>query len=155
MRACLDIPVCRSEHGWQSAVRFFHARQTANLHRNFRRELPHARPARDPRLREWQLDTSAWWAMQGRLFDPVISEIVIREARLGGPAPAARRLAALEGIEILPDTPEIRVLGHRLLAASGLPKKQRRTPCIWPFVRSIAFLTRCFNRGRCLRNRMR
>jgi predicted nucleic acid-binding protein len=82
-----------------------------------------ARPSRAPQLLSWQRDTSAWWALRGKFFDPIISDVVLREARQGDPEPAARRLEALKGIEILPDTQEARALANRLLAAGGLPKQ--------------------------------
>ena len=51
------------------------------------------------------------------------SRLVVAEAQLGDPAAAAGRLAVLEPIILLTETPESRALAKKLLIAGGLPDK--------------------------------
>ena len=66
--------------------------------------------------------TREWWGLRDR-FDLRVSEAVIQEASRGNPAAAARRLAALEGIEILQVTPAVSSLAVDLLRVAQMPEK--------------------------------
>lgn len=61
-----------------------------------------ARPSSNLIASAWQKETSDWWDTQKNRFDLCISEVVIEEAARGDESAAARRLAALEGIDVLP-----------------------------------------------------
>ena len=60
-----------------------------------------ARPSNNLIAAAWQRETIDWWETQKGRFDLYISEVVIEEASRGDASAASRRLAALEGIEVL------------------------------------------------------
>ena len=57
-----------------------------------------------------QLLTHRWWDNERKNYELVISQYVIDEAAAGNPILAAERLELLEGIPLLPHTPEITTL---------------------------------------------
>jgi len=61
-----------------------------------------ARPSRDLVVAAHQELTLEWWANQRQRSDLYISELVLREASKGDPSAAARRMAELAGIPLLP-----------------------------------------------------
>jgi hypothetical protein len=79
-------------------------------------------PSRDLIVAAHQQITREWW--QGRTrFDLYVSQIVIREAGGGDPEPAALRLKAVEGIQVLKLSPEARSLAKQLITEGPLPEK--------------------------------
>jgi hypothetical protein len=81
-----------------------------------------ALPSRDLVRAAHQQITAEWWTNRAA-FELFISEAVLAEAGRGDPSAIARRLAALEGLEVLSATPEAQVLAGALLAAAALPSK--------------------------------
>ena len=64
-----------------------------------------------------------WWETQKGRFDLYISEVVIEEASRGDASAASRRLAALEGIEVLQLNKAAVELSKTLIQKGGIPKK--------------------------------
>jgi predicted nucleic acid-binding protein len=81
-----------------------------------------ARPSRDLVRAAEQEITREWWDNR-RIFELFISQLVLDEAAAGDADAAALRLAALQEAAILDTSEEAISLGHRLLAAGGLPAK--------------------------------
>ena len=82
-----------------------------------------ARPGRDVIALGHQQLTREWWEHAGDEFELYASRLVVAEAQLGDPAAAAARLAVLEPITLLAETPASRALAKKLLLAGGLPAK--------------------------------
>ena len=61
-----------------------------------------ARPSRDLVVAAHQELTLEWWANHRQRFELYISELVLREASRGDPSAAAKRVAELDGIPLLP-----------------------------------------------------
>ena len=70
-----------------------------------------------------QLLTHRWWKNERKYYELVISQYVIDEASVGDPTLAAERLAALDGIALLPHAPEITELANEIMLLGVLPKK--------------------------------
>jgi len=81
-----------------------------------------ALPTRDLVRAAHQQITSEWWA-EREAFELFVSDAVLAEVRMGDPAAAARRLAAIDGVTILAATDDARALAEALLAASAMPAK--------------------------------
>ena len=79
-------------------------------------------PSRDLIVAAHQQITREWWQARTR-FDLYVSQIVIREAGGGDPEPAALRLKAVEGIQVLELSPEARSLAKQLITEGPLPEK--------------------------------
>jgi predicted nucleic acid-binding protein len=82
-----------------------------------------SRPSRDVIALAHQELTRDWWSRARLEFDLYASRLVVAEAQLGNAEAAAARLAILEPLTLLNETPECRALAAKLLAAGGLPKK--------------------------------
>ena len=82
-----------------------------------------ARPSRDLMVAAHQELTAEWWANHRERFEVYISEIVLREAARGDESAAAKRLAELEGIDVLTLDDGARALA-RLFVERGLIPKQ-------------------------------
>ncbi|MBK1621165.1 DNA-binding protein [Lamprobacter modestohalophilus] len=82
-----------------------------------------ARPSSNLIASAWQKETSDWWETQKDRFDLCISEVVIEEAARGDESAAARRLAALEGIDVLPLKSASIELAKTLIEEGGIPNK--------------------------------
>lgn len=70
-----------------------------------------------------QLLTHRWWDNERKNYELVISQYVIDEAAAGNPILAAERLELLEGIPLLPYTPEITTLADEIMSLGVLPEK--------------------------------
>ena len=81
-----------------------------------------ARPSRDVVAAAHQHVTHLWWNTRRPLFQSFISEIVEGEASAGDPGAAERRLAALEGIDILDLDDKALALARKLMDECGLPE---------------------------------
>ena len=79
-------------------------------------------PSRDLIVAAHQQITREWWQGRSR-FDLYVSQIVIREAGGGDPEPAALRLKALEGIQVLELSSEALSLAKQLITEGSLPEK--------------------------------
>ena len=82
-----------------------------------------ARASRDVIALGHQQLTREWWERAGDEFELYASRLVVAEAQLGDPSAAASRLAVLEPITLLAETPNSRALAKKLLMAGGLPAK--------------------------------
>lgn len=83
-----------------------------------------ARPSGSLILAAHQEVTCEWWAGRADL-DLYISQFVLDEAAQGDPEAAARRLAALEGIDLLDLTDDVTELAGQLVGHGGLPLEAR------------------------------
>jgi predicted nucleic acid-binding protein len=81
-----------------------------------------ALPSRDLVRAAHQQITAEWWTSR-ETFDLYVSDAVLAEAGRGDASAVARRLAAVEGLEVLSATPEAQVLARALLSAAALPSK--------------------------------
>ncbi len=63
-----------------------------------------------------QVLTHRWWNFERKNYDLVISQYVIDEASAGNPTLATERMTLLEGIPLLPPTPEIEALAERIMS---------------------------------------
>ncbi|MEN8218382.1 MAG: type II toxin-antitoxin system VapC family toxin [Pseudomonadota bacterium] len=67
--------------------------------------------------------TDEWWKNHRSYFQLYTSEVVLDEAGLGDPEAAAKRLQALQGIELLDVSNEATYLSEKLIAPGALPSK--------------------------------
>lgn len=82
-----------------------------------------ARPSRDIVVAAHQELTIEWWSRHRKRFDLYISDIVLREAALGDEAAAAKRLAELDGIDVLALDDRAREIADVFLTRNLIPKK--------------------------------
>ncbi|MDD9995958.1 MAG: type II toxin-antitoxin system VapC family toxin [Dehalococcoidia bacterium] len=69
----------------------------------------------------WQTATTEWWDIYRPRFELRTSALTIEEAGKGNQEAAARRLEALDGIDVLPITEAAIVLSEALLRRRALP----------------------------------
>ena len=81
-----------------------------------------ARPTSSLLAAAWQKITADWWDADKIRFTICTSALTIEEAGRGDPDAAARRLAALEGVPLLPITDSVAELAKALLDGGALPK---------------------------------
>ncbi len=84
-----------------------------------------ARPSKDPLVAGQQQVTRDWWDKERHLYRLFISQTVLREASLGDPVVAKRRLAFVEGIELLGLDEGTYQLAGDLIARHAVPEKAR------------------------------
>lgn len=82
-----------------------------------------ARPSRDLVIAAHQRLTEEWWANHRRRFDLYISELVLREAARGDESAAARRLAELNGLDVLLLDDGARALATLFVERGLIPRK--------------------------------
>ena len=82
-----------------------------------------ARPSRDLVVAAHQELTAEWWTRHRQRFDVYVSEIVLREAARGDESAAARRLAELDGIDVLALDDGARALARLFLERGLIPLK--------------------------------
>nr|VFK50712.1 MAG: Predicted nucleic acid-binding protein, contains PIN domain [Candidatus Kentron sp. TC]VFK59829.1 MAG: Predicted nucleic acid-binding protein, contains PIN domain [Candidatus Kentron sp. TC] len=82
-----------------------------------------ARPSGSLTAAAWQKETMDWWKIQRGRFSLCISDLVFEEASRGDGNAVKRRLAVLEGIEVLPLTDEAVRLSKALVENGGVPEK--------------------------------
>jgi predicted nucleic acid-binding protein len=80
-------------------------------------------PSRDIVVAARQQLTRDWWDKSREACDLYVSELVVDEASAGDHSAAERRLAAVEGIELLAVTAEARRLAGRLVADGVVPRR--------------------------------
>jgi predicted nucleic acid-binding protein len=81
-----------------------------------------ARPSRDIVRAAHQQLTQQWWARR-HAFDLYTSRLVVQECSAGDAQAAADRLAALAGIPLLQQKPEMSTLAEALMREARLPPK--------------------------------
>lgn len=81
-----------------------------------------ARPSRTIIGAAHQQITQAWWERRNA-YELLISQVVRQECALGDAQAAARRLTALEGLDVLAVTEEMMHLAGELLAQQIIPAK--------------------------------
>jgi hypothetical protein len=69
--------------------------------------------------------TADWWHDRREPFELFVSDLVIDEASAGDADAAARRLALIKGIAVLPSTEDSATLALRLLTETGFPPRAR------------------------------
>lgn len=80
------------------------------------------RPSRDAIVLGRQLLTRQWWDERQENYHLVVSDFVVDEVSDGHPEAVARRLAALQGLQLLDNkAPEIERLASDLISQKGLP----------------------------------
>jgi len=82
-----------------------------------------ARPSRHILAAAWQQVTRDWWQTRRPAFDLRTSELALAEAAAGDQDAAAERLAALDGVPILPLTAAVEELARALLEQRAVPEK--------------------------------
>lgn len=82
-----------------------------------------ARPSGNLIAAAWQKTTMSWWETQRNRFKLYISEVVIKESGREDKSAAARRLKALEDIDILQLDETSVKLSKILIAEGGIPEK--------------------------------
>ena len=70
-----------------------------------------------------QLLTHQWWNDHRLNYELVVSQYVIDEVSAGHVLLAKQRLASLDGIPLLPITPEVPKIAQRIMALGVLPQK--------------------------------
>lgn len=82
-----------------------------------------ARPSSNLIAAAWQKETLDWWDTQSHRFELFISDLVTEEAGRGDGEAAARRLAVLKDIPVLPLNESAVNLAKALIQQGGLPNK--------------------------------
>ena len=83
------------------------------------------RPSSQVVMAARQLLTHQWWNDERAKYQLVASQFVIDEATSGDPVLAAERLAALDGVPLLPLDPEIANIADEIMLRAILPPKAR------------------------------
>lgn len=81
------------------------------------------RPSSQVVMAAHQVLTHKWWNNERSSYELVTSQFVVDEASAGDPTLAADRLEALEGIPLLPVSPEIPVIATEIISRAILPAK--------------------------------
>lgn len=84
-----------------------------------------ALPSADPATAVFQDHARRWMSEQRSKYDILTSQFVIDEASRGDPIAAARRLAMLADIPILPANPDVQSVADELVSHSLIPKNVR------------------------------
>jgi predicted nucleic acid-binding protein len=80
-----------------------------------------ARPSRDLLVAAHQQLTVTWWEQQRAHYDLFTSQVVLAEARAGGPEAAQRRVVVLERLPLLDVTDAAITLAAALVSGQALP----------------------------------
>lgn len=67
--------------------------------------------------------TQEWWDNQRFSYQLYTSQLVLDEAKLGDPSATAKRLQALQGIELLEINNEVEPLAKKFIALGAVPPK--------------------------------
>jgi predicted nucleic acid-binding protein len=70
-----------------------------------------------------QLLTTRWWMNERSGYELVISQYVLDEIAAGDPGLAAERIAAVDGMPVLPPAPEIPPIASAIMARAILPPR--------------------------------
>jgi hypothetical protein len=82
-------------------------------------------PSSIPATAVLQQQAKRWMDEQRPLYDVVTSQLVIDEASMGDPDAAARRLAMLDGIPVLPVNPDAATVADEIIRRSMMPPSAR------------------------------
>jgi len=82
-------------------------------------------PSSIPATAALQQQAKRWMDEQRPLYDVVTSQLVIDEAGMGDPDAAARRLAMLDGISVLPVNPDAATVADEVIRRSMMPPSAR------------------------------
>ncbi len=82
-------------------------------------------PSSIPATAVLQQQAKRWMDEQRPLYDVVTSQLVIDEASMGDPDAAARRLAMLDGIPVLPVNPDADTVADEIVGRSMMPASAR------------------------------
>ncbi len=80
-------------------------------------------PSQDIQMAALQHQARAWWSIERQKFNLVSSQLTILEASAGDPAAAAERLKLLDGIPLVPISPEVENLAKLIVANHLIPQK--------------------------------
>ena len=81
-----------------------------------------AKPPRDMRRRVRQDITIEWWEQREK-WSLFLSSVVLEEIAAGDSFAAEKRLAAVQGLPVLPDHPRAKALVDALIAGTAIPAK--------------------------------
>ena len=84
-----------------------------------------AQPSRDLITAARQQLTHEWWDRRRSSFQLFVSELVLVETSRGDAEAAARRLAWLDGIEVVDTSPLAEEIADHILRHAGLPRHAR------------------------------
>lgn len=82
-----------------------------------------SRPSRDPVTARNQQLTHAWWNTRRQDYALFTSDVVVKEAARGDHTVAARRLALLTQIELLPEDEPVTLLADEIQSRLRLPDR--------------------------------
>jgi len=85
--------------------------------------------SRDLIIATHQPITQQWWQQQSHLFDLYASELVWKEAKLGNPQEANKRLSIINQLQLLPINPVAEQLGQLLIQTQILPPTRWASYC--------------------------
>lgn len=80
----------------------------------------------DPLVAARQTLTRRWWAIAGREYRLLASQLVIDECNAGDPTAAQERLAVIASVELLATTEAVEELADALVAQGAVPASQPR-----------------------------
>ena len=84
-----------------------------------------ARPTSDPATAVLQNQAKRWMDEQAPNYEAVTSQLVIDEASVGDPDAAARRLAMLDPLQVIPANPDADAVADAIIAGSMMPASAR------------------------------
>jgi len=82
-------------------------------------------PSTIPAIAVLQDQAKRWLNEQRPHYEVVTSQFVLDEAGMGDPAAAARRLAMLDGIPVLPVNPDVETVAEEIVSRSMMPASAR------------------------------
>jgi len=81
-----------------------------------------SRSSRDPIVAGHQAATHEWWNVRRGRYGLYVSELVIAEAGRGHEEAAVKRLALLDGIDLLRITEEVSIFAQTLIDRQAIPR---------------------------------
>lgn len=84
-----------------------------------------SRPSRDVVIAGHQAVTTEWWESELPKFTAVVSQVVLDEIAMGDPKAAAKRLAIVEGLDLLELGEEVESLAVAYYHGIALPEAAR------------------------------
>ena len=81
-------------------------------------------PREDPTIAGHQNTTKLWWSTADERFELFVSQLVVRECSDGDPDAVKDRLDRIDGISVLPITPDAESLADALIHGRAVPESQ-------------------------------
>lgn len=81
-------------------------------------------PQQDVTVAGHQNTTKRWWSTAAQGLDLYVSQLVVRECSEGDAAAVKDRLACIEGLPVLPITPQAESLAAALIRGHAVPDNQ-------------------------------